>query len=452
MIAPQNRLLFWTGAVMVPFAAIGSVFPSSSTASIVIIALLLALVIVDGAMSYRGLRGINVKLPEVVRLSKDREGYVEIIFTNNDSKSRHLRVGLAFPPEIFLPNEEMAVALPPESRNSRLRLPCRPLKRGRYYINKCYLEGNSTLGFWAMRACVSADSEIRVYPDLLTEQKNLSALFLNRGNSGIHSQRQVGQGRDFEKLREYIHGDSFDSIHWKATAKRGRPITKVFQVERTQEVYIIIDSSRLSARNINIATGSEHNNTGRSETVIDRFITSALVMGIAAERQGDQFGILNFSDRINSFIRAKNGRAHYNICRDMLYTLESQTVSPDFDELFSFISRKMRRRALLIFLTGLDDPLLAETFVKNMDLIRRKHLVIVNMLKPARVQPLFSQADVQSLDNIYENLGGHIIRNDLLELEKALKRRGVHFSLLNNEKMCAQLVSQYMSVKQRQVL
>ncbi len=79
-------------------------------------------------------------------------------------------------------------------------------------------------------------------PNLLDDRKNLSALFLNRGQFGLHAQRQVGKGRDFEKLREYIPGDGYDEIHWKATARRGKPITKVFQIERTQEVYVIVDA------------------------------------------------------------------------------------------------------------------------------------------------------------------------------------------------------------------
>src|SRR5207247_10489432 len=86
------------------------------------------------------------------------------------------------------------------------------------------------------------------YPNLFTERKSLAALFLHRGSFGLHAQRQVGKGREFEQLREYIPGDGFDEVHWKATAKRGRPITKIFQVERTQEVYVVIDASRLSAR------------------------------------------------------------------------------------------------------------------------------------------------------------------------------------------------------------
>ena len=87
-----------------------------------------------------------------------------------------------------------------------------------------------------------------MYPNLFDERKHVAALFLNRGHYGIHSQRIMGKGREFEKLREYSHGDSMQDVHWKASAKRGALVTKVFQVERTQEVYVLVDSSRLSAR------------------------------------------------------------------------------------------------------------------------------------------------------------------------------------------------------------
>jgi len=298
-------------------------------------------------------------------------------------------------------------------------------------------------------------TEVRVYPNLFTERKSVAALFLNRGNFGAHAQRQVGQGRDFEKLREYVHGDSYEEIHWKATAKRGRPVTKVFQIERTQEVYVIIDASRLSARPTrgqapdNPQPGS-HNPPFAS--VLERFITAALVLGLAAEQQGDLFGLLTFSDKVQTFVRAKNGKAHYAACRDALYTLQPQVVTPDFDELGSVVRLRLRRRALLVFLTSLDDPVLAESFVRNLDLIRRQHLIFVNMLQPPGVRPLFSEGNVASLDEVYERLGGHLFWHKLCELERVLQRRGVRFSLLDNERLSAQLVTQYLNVKQRQLI
>jgi uncharacterized protein (DUF58 family) len=176
------------------------------------------------------------------------------------------------------------------------------------------------------------------------------------------------------------------------------------------------------------------------------------MLGLAAEKQGDLFGLLTFTDQVQNFVRAKNGKAHYSTCRDALYTLQPQIVSPDFDELCTFIRLRLRRRTMLFFLTSLDDPALAESFVRNMDLIRRQHLVLVNMIQPPGVAPVFTHPNVASVDQLYEHLGGHLQWTRLRELEKVLKRRGVQFSLLDNERLSAELVSQYLNVKRRQLL
>ena len=127
-------------------------------------------------------------------------------------------------------------------------------------------------------------------------------------------------------------------------------------------------------------------------------------------------------------------------------------MTPDFDEVATFIRLRLRRRALLVFLTSLDDPVLAESFVRNMDLIRRQHLVLVNMLQPPGVAPVFSNPNLGSVDELYQHLGGHLLWQNLRELEKVLQRRGVRFSLLKNERLSAELVSQYLGVKQRQAI
>jgi hypothetical protein len=100
--------------------------------------------------------------------------------------------------------------------------------------------------------------------------------------------------------------------------------------------------------------------------------------------------LITFSDRVLSFVRAKSGQAHYDACRDRLYTLQPQSVSPDFDELCSFIRLRLRKRALLIFLTALDDPLLAEGFASASELISRQHLLIVDMVQPPGAVPVFA--------------------------------------------------------------
>jgi len=435
MIIPRTRLIAWSALVLVPLGAVAGTSPAALAAAGLAAGLFAVLVIADAFAARGRLWGLGIDLPEVVRLQRRREGEIELLIRNEPARARAIRIGLLFPPEIVSEKDDLPVLLPQGSVASRVKWKCVPQKRGQYFIDRCYVEEASPLGFWAVRGQLKSRAELRVYPNLFDERKHVAALFLNRGHYGIHSQRAAGRGRDFEKLREYNHGDSLQDIHWKASAKRGRLVTKIYQIERTQEVYVILDSSRLSARG----------------GAIERYMTAALVLAVAAEMQGDLFGLVGFNDKVCQFVRAKSGKSHFDACRDALYTQQAKMVSPDFDELSAFLRTRLRKRALLVFLTALDDPLLAESFSRNMDLLCRQHLILVNMLKPPGADPLFTGAPVLNTDDVYEKLGGHLQWHNLNELDK-LQRRGVRFNLLDHEKLCADVVAQYANVKARQLI
>lgn len=461
MLVPRTKLLLWVSLIVLPFAAVGATVPGGLLISAFFIGGLFALAIGDAFLSRGRLSGIRVELPEVVRLQKDRPGILEVRIHNESLASRSLRIGFAFPRVLESEFDDRTTLLPANAARSRLDWTLVANRRGQYFLDHVYLEAESPFGFWAVRGSHAVRVEVRVYPNLYAERKNVAALFLRRADLGGHAQRQAGQGRDFEKLRMYVPGDSYDEIHWKASAKRGHPVTKVFQVERTQEVYVIVDASRLTGRELIV----KNENAGRgpaagdaqfpdqsTTTILERFVTAALILGLAAEQQGDQFGLITFSDRVLSFVRAKNGQAHYDACRDRLYALHPQSVTPDFDELCSFIRLRLRKRALLIFLTALDDPLLAESFEKASELICRQHLLVVNMIRPPGVSPLFSDENVGRVDDLYRCLGGHLQWNSLRELESKLRRRGTRFALLDPEKLAAQVIAQHADVKRRQLL
>ncbi|MGD8389405.1 MAG: DUF58 domain-containing protein [Desulfobacteraceae bacterium] len=456
MIVPTNRLMLWVSLIVLPFAALAGAAPETALLGWAVIAGLLILVTADAVRSLSSLRGVALELPDVARLTRDREEEMGLRVRNETARAGFLRVGLAFPPEVVSPKQDMSVRLRKGEEATPISWPLKGLKNGRYGLDRYYLETPSPLGFWSRRRSFPVEMEIRIYPNLAHDHRVL-ALRPFSPAPGSRAQRQVGKGRDFEHLREYMPGDSYEDIHWKATARRGRPVTKIFQAERMQEIYLIVDASRLSARGIE-TPGMGRESGGVSSgpsplTVLDRYISAALMLGLAAERQGDLFGLLTFSDRVERFIRARNGKAHYDACRDAVYTLEARHVSPDFAELFTFIGTRIRRRALLIFLTGLDDPVLSTQFVSHVDLVTRRHLVRVNMLRPASAQPLFSsEQDVYTVNDIYRHLGGHMAWAALMETEKLLRRRGAGFALLDNEALCAELHFQYMSVKRRQAL
>jgi uncharacterized protein (DUF58 family) len=463
MIVPRTRLLFWVALVVLPCGLLSISTPGGSAIYLAALGVLVVVSVLDAARARQQLAGISLELPAVTRMSRERHANLEVRVRNPGLHASRLRVALSLPDQIVSDQDDTSVDLPKDYEWSRFVCRCLPRRKGIFKISVAWLELPSPWLLWDVRKRVSVAAELRVYPNLLSERKNLAALFLNRGSLGLHVQRQVGKGREFEKLREYVPGDGFEDVHWKATAKRGRPVTKVFQIERTQEIYVVIDASRLSARKLQpsvvrelVASGTAAERTPAFDPepvpVLDRYIAGALVLGLAAEQQGDLFGLITFSDKVDRFVRAKSGKSHFGACRDALYTVEPKIVTPDFEELFTFLRLRLRRRVLLVFLTALDDPVLAETFVRNLELIQRQHLVLVNMLHPPGVGPVFEAADPGSVDELYEHLGGHLLWENLCELEKKLQRRGVKFGLLKDERLSFQLVQQYLNAKQRQAL
>ena len=59
-----------------------------------------------------------------------------------------------------------------------------------------------------------------------------------------------GEGRDFESLRDYVRGDEMRHISWTATARRGKLITRQYQMERDQTILVALDAGRLMTARI----------------------------------------------------------------------------------------------------------------------------------------------------------------------------------------------------------
>jgi uncharacterized protein (DUF58 family) len=443
MIVPSNRFILIFALTMPPLAALAALFPPAFPLAVLCGGGLLFAAVLDAVRSSTVLRGLEVRTSPFTRLQKGREGTFELAFSNSDRTRKSFRIGCVVPPEIKLVEEIRRFDVAPGAVTVNCGWSCTPQMRGLFRLESVVLETASPLGLWQVRERRKLDHELRVYPDLLAERQRVAGLFLRRGMIGSHAQRRAGQGREFEKLRDYVPGDSLGDVHWKASAKRRHLVTKIHQIERSHEVYVAVDASRLSARELPGQPGV---------SVLERYVTAALILGAAAERQGDQLGLITFSDRILTFLRARAGQAHFDTCRERLYTLQPQPVTPDFDEVCSFIRSRLTKRALVIFLTSLDDPFLADSFTEAAEVISRQHLILVNMLRPNAVQPVFTNSDVQSMDDLYRELSGHLQWEKLRELERVLRRRGIRFALLDPIMISAELVQQHADVRDRELV
>ncbi len=444
MIVPSSRLVWWCAAALLPLWAASPLlrFPAEP------VAFGLALVAVaDGWAGWRRRRRVAMEPAAMVRTAKGRPYALPCRFRIDGRGIRRLRLALSLPPGLSTDLPRIEVRRLEASPVASVAWPMVARRTGLLRVRSGAVEMASPLGFWDVRKRIDLAVEVRCYPNLFADTKRLAGL-LHDPRMGIHAQRVIGKGREFEQLRDYVPGDSYQDIHWKATAKRNHPVTKIFQVERTQEIYVAVDASRLGARRPTEGPGSPEG----ADTACERYVTAALVLGRIAQRQGDRFGLVTFDDQVRRFLPAGAGSAHFRACLDTLFTLSPKRVSPDFNDLFTFVANRIPKRSLVIFLTHLDDPVLAENFVDHVDLICRKHLVMATMLKPGHADPLFGGEPVQAIDDIYRALAGHETWQRLRDIGKRLARRGVGFTQARNEGLAHALVVQYLMVKQRQLL
>ena len=444
MLVPSNRLIFWCAMTLLPVTLLAAVLPHLLGAAAVALAVAAAACAAD---AWR-VRGVSVAfaLPEVTNFSCGRPGELKASLSYPAAlQGRTVRLTLDLPAEACAVDTVLDCRLPADAEQAVVAWSCRPAQRGFLAVRHAACEMTSPLGLWHIVRRQAVNGALRVYPDLRGEQRKLAPIFLRRANAGAHICRVAGKGREFEKLREYVAGDDLGDIHWKATARRRFPITKIFQAERTQEAYIVLDVSRLSGRQ------ADDDGPG-AWTVLDQYIQTALTLVLAAERMGDRCGLVVFGRMVARFLPADSGKQHFDACRNALYLLRTEPVAPDFQDLFAFLRMRIPKRALMLFLTHIDTPALAEAFLDASRLVLRQHLLAVPLLVPHDARPLFSAPPPATTDGAFRELAEHLHWRSLKALERQLRARGVHTSLAPVRDATPALCKHYLTVKGRQLL
>jgi uncharacterized protein (DUF58 family) len=437
MIIPR-KIVFISLLAAAP-AFVLAFMPGLLTIFLGCLGLLVLVAVFDFAACLRYHRKVVVSTPDVTRCSQLLDGKIAFILENNLAETVRIENFSHCLPVLLRAETAPARFNLTSGGREKLEIACCPERRGVYEFAPCLFEVPSPLGLWSYRGRIKPEGEIRVYPDLFSEQKKMAAIFLQRGKVGAHIMRFAGQGRDFERLRDYVPGDSYDTIAWKATARRAKPVSKVFQVENTQNVYAVIDASRFSTIEKN------------SKTNFDYYLASALVLGAAAERYGDAFGIVIFDSKVRNFIPAMTGGSASKTCRNAVFAVQPQNVPPDFNTLFSFIRNRIPRRSLMFFLTDISNALPAEEFIRDVELVGSKHVCMVNMLNHEGIDPMYSR-EFDHIEDVYRGLAGHLKWAELENRALELRRHGVGFSTSTRDNLSIDMINSYLQIKRRQLL
>jgi len=381
--------------------------------------------------------GLSVERLVPARVFEGREAEIVLRLRNDGAEPLELDVIDELPADLLTPEPRFAGVRLGAGERLELRYVVCPRVRGDRPLGTGLLLVRSSMGMWRRRAHFGGGEVVRVYPDAsrflrpeaLRPQKVLATL-------GVRPSRKRGEGMDFESLRDYVPGDDPRRIDWAATARRGRPITRLYQHERNHTVLIALDTSRLMGGRFG----------GRSK--LDYAVDSALALTFAALGSGDRVGMLVFDREIRGHIVPRSYRRDLGQFVDLLRPVHPRVVEPDYDVFLRAMAARQRQRALVVLFTDFADTG-ARSFTAPLAVLARRHrLLLVAVRDPVyeRLSPAPPSDGEDPLD-LYRRLVVDDLLNERETTLGTLRRRGVQTLDLLPEAMTAPVLNRYLTLR-----
>lgn len=311
-------------------------------------------------------KGVRIERRFGGRFAVGAETEVRVQITNQTSRDISVFVKDEYPPQMSLSGAREARLDVEAQSSAALVYGLTPPKRGRFEFGEIAVRYLSRWRLVWNQTRVTEPVAVKVYPNMRrAREAELKALGTRSFVASRRKSQWRGEGRDFESLRDYVRGDEMRHISWTATARRGKLVTRQYQMERDQTILIALDAGRLMTARI------------ERETKLDSAVHAALALMSAAARAGDNAGLLVFGRRIKAYLPPKRGAEHLDAALEALHAIEPEMIEPSYARAFEFISANSRRRSLVVVLTDLVDEEGSRDLLSSLKLLRPRHLPLV---------------------------------------------------------------------------
>jgi uncharacterized protein (DUF58 family) len=313
-------------------------------------------------------------------------------------------------------------------------------QRGDHAAGKLYLRCRSAIGLLERWSAADLTQTVRIYPATRTGQEQ--NLFLARNRQlelQLRRQRQRGLGRDFETLRDYLDGDDLRDVCWKASARRGALITKQYQTERSQAVWLLIDAGRLLQARVS------------GYTKLDYATATALAMSQMALASGDRVGLLAYGRETQQLITPRRGGGQLRQILDALALVRGEAAEADHLRATVTLNRLQPRRSLVLWLTDPAETSMQPEVAEGAAQLMRRHLVLfvaieqrdlrkIAGMRPENQQQMFAGAAAQEMVHWRELLLARLRQRGALTLETY------------PEEMTSFVLNRYLEIKEKALL
>jgi uncharacterized protein (DUF58 family) len=413
---------------------LGFLWPFLFNLSWVLLALLTIVTLYDTAFLYQTRKKIKLQrqLPNVLSLGDITS--IVILIKNN------------FP---YLLNAEIIDELPIQFQERNFVIPLKlaahstveatytikPNTRGVHNFGKCNLFLGSKIGLINFRQVFDLEASIPVYPSVIQMKKHeLNSIHQVEQFHGVKKFRRLGHSYEFEQIKNYVIGDDIRSVNWKATGRKGELMVNQFGDEKSQQVYSIIDRSRVMMLPFN------------GMSLMDYAINTALVISNIALKKQDKAGLVSFDQKIRTIVKADNRSNQLKRIIEALYNESESSLEANYELLYMAAQRVIKQRSLLILYTNFESQY---ALARNLPILRRinqRHVLLVVFFENSELDT-FASLPGQELSEVYNKAMASKMLLDKKKMLKQLNQYGIQTLLTQPEDLSINTVNQYLAFK-----
>lgn len=311
----------------------------------------------------------------------------------------------------------------------------RPVERGVYGFGLIRVFATTMLGLVQRRYSCGTPTDVKVYPSYLQlRQYELLAISNRLRDMGIKRIRRAGNNTEFEQIKDYVAGDEFRTINWKASARRHQLMVNVYQAERSQQVMSLIDKGRVMQRSF------------RGMTLLDYAINASLVLSYVAIHREDRAGLIAFNERMDTLLPPSNRPSQMDRIQESLYAVHTDFGETDYSALVEGVEKHLTKRSLLILYTNFSNAQSLDRQLPYLCQLARRHRLLVVYFENNELHEYLATTP-QSVEDHYTHVVAEQMEREQLLIMTRLNRHGILGLRTTPERLSVDVINKYLEIK-----
>lgn len=314
-----------------------------------------------------------------------------------------------------------------------------PRRRGEHALRAVHARWTGPLGLIEKRIAAPIDKRVAVVPNLGAVRAVALRMFSDHNfMAGLKVEKFLGDGSEFESLREFVPGLDHRAIDWKSSARHRKLLCQEFRAERNHQVVLAVDAGQLMSEPVD------------GVPKLDHAINAAILLGWFCLRTGDRVGLIGFDERVRQWAEPAGGMHTFQRLQAMSADIDYRRVETNYTLTLAELSTRLRRRSLVVLFTDFLDTVTAELMIDNVTRLARRHLVLFVAVRDPSLETR-ALARPRSLATLHQAVvAGDFARERHVVLER-LRRAGAHCIDSAPAAFSMALVNRYLDIKRREL-